>query len=84
MTSGTVVSGPAPPPPPPPPANHSDVQQSKSVLRKSQRTCASVTGNANQSLNHQHAATKESGCNKVIERNELHTGCLLKLKMAQK
>ena len=47
--SHPVVTGPAPPPPPPPPSN----QQNKSVLRKSQRTSATVSGATNQSLNNQ-------------------------------
>ena len=49
LTGSPVVSGPAPPPPPPPPSN----QQNKSVLRKSQRTSATVSGATNQSLNNQ-------------------------------
>ena len=66
LASSPVVSGPAPPPPPPPPANHaSSVQQSKSVLRKSQRTSTSVAGTTNQSLNNQHPVAKESSGSKV-------------------
>ena len=68
LNNTSVVSGPAPPPPPPPPTN----QQNKSVLRKSQRTCSSATGTANQSLNNSLSAAKESSGNKVITRIE-HT-----------
>ena len=66
LNNTSVVSGPAPPPPPPPPTN----QQNKSVLRKSQRTCSSATGTANQSLNNSLSAAKESSGNKVITRIE--------------
>ena len=63
--SHPVVSGPAPPPPPPPPSN----QQNKSVLRKSQRTSATVSGATNQSLNNQHSTGKDG--NKVSHVNGL-------------
>ena len=65
LAENPVVSGPAPPPPPPLPTNHANsVQQSKSVLRKSQRASGSVSGAANQPSNNQHSS-KEIGANKV-------------------